>query len=212
MSNLSSFVNKNLLRANLHTNSQYIFDWPGVFPTIDTEATDSQRFGRAIVQNIEIGPTDHTELALSIDGHSIPILSTPVLATSMSMTLMLDKHIVDGTYGKLLTLMYHSNMAIPPGNIVSDKRTTTGLSRYNFTPPIESNTGQTSLARLYVLNENYKTATDGEFNPADSAHILIHHPRVKNLSSLSFDSTSSEVSKCRLELVFAWYDWMSITR
>lgn len=187
MSNLNLFVTSQLNRSDLHVNARYIFDWPGVLPAIDTESP--YRFGNAIVQNVDIGGTDHNELQLMIDGHSIPILGTPKLATTMSMMLMLDKHVMDGTYGKLIDMMYLSD----------DYGTTDGLSDSNFTNNISP------IARLYLLNEHY-TIGAPKFNPLNSPRIAIHHPRVKSVGGLTFDSTTSDVTKCRLELVFSWFD------
>lgn len=189
MPNLRNFVDT-LNKSNLHTASSYVFDWPGVFPSIENIDPGSlNRFGHAVIQNITVTGVDHTELKLAIDGHEIPVLSTPKLASSMTMTLLLDKNIVDGTYGKLLKMMYLGN----------DLGTTGGLHHTNY--PVK--TGTREIARLYPLNISY---TKARFNLVKQPCMVIHYPRVKRISDLTFDSSSSEISKCTLDIVFAWLD------
>ena len=188
MPNLRNFVNT-LNKSNLHTASSYVFDWPGVFPSIENiDPSSLNRFGHAVIQNVTVTGVDHTELKLAIDGHEIPVLSTPKLASSMTMTLLLDKNIVDGTYGKLLKMMYLDN----------DLGTTGGLHHTNYP-------GKTSaLARLYPLNISYTNEADFKLDKRPC--MVIHYPRVKRISDLTFDSSSSEISKCTLDIVFAWLD------
>ena len=187
MPNLRNFVNT-LNKSNLHTASSYVFDWPGVFPSIENiDSGPLELFGHAVIQNVTVTGVDHTELKLAIDGHEIPVLSTPKLASSMTMTLLLDKNIVDGTYGKLLKMMYLDN----------DLGTTGGLHHTNYP-------GETSaFARLYPLNISY---TKPDFKLVNQPCMVIHYPRVKRISDLTFDSSSSEISKCTLDIVFAWLD------
>ena len=189
MPNLRNFVDT-LNKSNLHTASSYVFDWPGVFPSIENIDPGSlNRFGHAVIQNITVTGVDHTELKLAIDGHEIPVLSTPKLASSMTMILLLDKNIVDGTYGKLLKMMYLGN----------DLGTTGGLHHTNY--PVK--TGTREIARLYPLNISY---TNAGFDLVKQPCMVIHYPRVKRISDLTFDSSSSEISKCTLDIVFAWLD------
>jgi len=191
MPNLRNFIDT-LNKSNLHTASSYVFDWPGVFPSIENIDPGSlNRFGHAVIQNITVTGVDHTELKLAIDGHEIPVLSTPKLASSMTMTLLLDKNIVDGTYGKLLKMMYLGN----------DLGTTGGLHYTNY--PVSIGNYQVSIARLYPLNISY---TKARFNLVKQPCMVIHYPRVKRISDLTFDSSSSEISKCTLDIVFAWLD------
>ena len=197
MPNLRKFVDT-LNKSNLHAASSYVFDWPEVFPSIENIDPGSlNRFGHAVIQNITVTGVDHTELKLAIDGHEIPVLSTPKLASSMTMTLLLDKNIVDGTYGKLLKMIYLDNAL----------GTTGGLHHTNY--PVK--TGTSKIARLYPLNMSYTKAgfvlvNQPGFVLDKQPCMVIHYPRVKHISELTFDSSSSEISKCTLDIVFAWLD------
>lgn len=198
MPNLHTFTKTQLEQANLHVNSRYVFNWPGMFDGVTNSIESDKTLGAAIVQNVELGGVEHAELSLSIDGHTIPVLGTPKLATTMSMTLMLDNSIVDGTYGKLLDMMYLSDDL--GTNIGLDRRT----RRLDASGIVDSGV----VADLYLINTKYKSAginskmDDIAANPS----IRLYYPRVKRVSGLSFDSTTADVSKCSLDLVFAWFE------
>lgn len=197
MPNLRTFINS-LNEADLHIASSYVFDWPGVFPAIGTlssETLKKPRFGHAVIQNISLQSVDHVDLPLAIDGHSIPILSTPKLPTGLSMNILLDKSIVNGTYGKLLSMIY-------TGDLLGS---TAGFnSRQNFL-----DTKIADVANLYPLNIKYDKSADFEkqiFELTNKPCLTIHYPRIKRVGELQFDSMSTDISKCQLEIVFAWIE------
>lgn len=185
MSILKNFIDS-IKKSKPHVGSNYLFDWPGVLPV---EASKDS----VIIQSVTIDKVDHTTLNLSVDGYSIPVLSTPAIPTNISITLLLNKNVVNGIYGKLLNMIYLDEKNIATG----------GLNANNYSRR-EGNID--NIAKIYLLNTEYN---DGlPINILDLVtklpYISIHYPRIKTVGALSFDSAAMDFTKCTIDLACAW--------
>ena len=201
MPNLLTFIDRLNSDEALHINSFYLFDWPGVFPAIHKYAMRGLDANKPIIQSIALDGVKAKEYHLHIDGHAVPVYGTPNIPHELSFEMLLQEDFMNKTYGILLDMFYSAeeNSTVP---------TTSGISLANYNrhnkPTANAEPGECStIARLYTVSPTYQAKFEVE-NITKHPHFEIHYPRVKQIEQLSFSSRSSEFSKVRVSIAFAW--------
>ena len=201
--NLTNFINTINYSSRPHVNSNYIFDWPGVFTAYSEEMTGRSRqlrYGTPIIQNVSLDSfINHTELTMNIDGYKVPVHGTPKLPTSFSLELILEENFIDGTLGRISELVYTKDNP--------DTGSSGGFDNYNFRAGKGANEAMgllnyNYLARLYVISSTYDMRDIGDFT--NHPKIEIHFPKIKSIDNLAFNSRNTSLTRIRLSMTCAF--------